>query len=119
MASTSNKNTPGDYRLEQNAFKKSSNYLLNRDYSEATPTYAAGHGLIQGHLPDTILSGNPKDIESDLFGIGSTNLVKPQGPVKAELKTLKALSIVDRRVPLIMPRNFDPLVAQRPYPIPK
>ena len=119
MASTRNINTPGDYAAEQSIFKRQIHYLLNKEYGEVTPTYAAGKGLIQGHLPDHKLSGNPNDIESSLFGIGSTNLVNPQPPVVPELKKLKELSIVDRSVPSIMPRSFNPLDDQRPFPIAK
>ena len=78
----------------------------------------AGDGLIQGHLPDTELAKNPNDIESFLFGIGSTNLVNPQTPVNPELKKHDSLSIVDRKVPLIMPKDLILEADQRPFPVP-
>ena len=78
----------------------------------------AGNGLIQGHLPDTELAKNPNDIESFLFGIGSTNLVNPQTPVTPELKKHESLSIVDRKVPLIMPKDLILEADQRPFPVP-
>ena len=34
------------------------------------------------------LSGNAIDTESQLFGIGSTNLVEPQMPIRPDVKTL-------------------------------
>jgi len=117
MASTSSKNTPGDYAVEQRAYKEQIDYKTNIHYGIATPTLDAGAGLIQGKLPDIELSGNPNDIESQLFGIGSTNLVNPETPVNPELKKRKALSIVDRTVPLIMPRNLEIETNQRPFPI--
>ena len=58
-------------------------------------------------------------IESELFGIGSTNLVTPKPPVTPELKHLQALSNVDRPIPLIMPQSFEPAPDQRPFPIAK
>ena len=119
MSSTRNLNTPGDYAVAQKAFKQQIEYSLNKEYGELEPTYAAGFGLIQGHLPDHKLSGNPKDIESELFGIGSTNLVSPKEPVTPELKHLQALSNIDRPVPLIMPQSFEPAPDQRPFPIAK
>lgn len=119
MASTRSLNTPGNYTVEQRSFQRNVDYLLNKDYGELGTTYAAGDGLIQGHLPDHKLAGNPKDIESELFGIGSTNLVTPKPPVTPELKHLQALSNVDRPIPLIMPQSFEPAPDQRPFPIAK
>ena len=118
MASTSNKNTVGDYLAEQKAYKQQVNYCTNKEYAIATPSLLAGCGLIQGRLPDTILANNPNDIESSLFGIGSTNLVDPKKPVVPDIKTLNALSIVDRKVPLIMPRDLRLEPNQRPFPTP-
>jgi hypothetical protein len=117
MASTRSINTPGDYAVEQRAYKEQIDYKTNIQYGIATPTLDAGAGLIQGKLPNIELSGNPNDIESQLFGIGLTNLVNPKTPVNPELKTRKALSIVDRKVPLIMPRNLEIATNQRPFPI--
>ena len=114
MASTRNRNTPGDYNAEQKSFRQQVEYCTNKEYAIATPTHLAGSGLIQGRLPDTELSNNPKDIESFLFGIGSSNLVSPQAPVTPELKRLQELSIVDRRVPLIMPDDLVIRGSQRP-----
>jgi hypothetical protein len=119
MASTRSKNTPGDYLVEQNAYKQQIDYKTNVQYGIATPTLDAGRGLLQGKLPDSMLSGNPNDIESQLFGIGSTNLVVPKDHVHPELKQRQALSIVDRQVPLIMPRNLEIQADQRPFPVPK
>jgi len=118
MASTRSKNTPGDYLLEQQRYKQQIDYKTNIQYGIATPTLDAGHGLIQGKLPDSKLSGNPNDIESELFGIGSTNLVAAKAPVNPELKQRQALSIVDRQVPMIMPRNLQIQANQRPFPVP-
>jgi hypothetical protein len=119
MASTRSKNTPGDYFIEQKAYKQQIDYKTNIEYGIANRTLDAGHGLIQGKLPNVELAGNPNDIESELFGIGSTNLVTPKPPVNPEIKQRKALSIVDRQVPLIMPRNLEIQADQRPFPIPK
>ena len=119
MASTRNKNTPGDYQAQQKSYIQQVDYCTNKEYAIATPTLLAGNGLIQGHLPDTELAKNPNDIESFLFGIGSTNLVNPQTPVTPELKKHESLSIVDRKVPLIMPKDLILEADQRPFPVPK
>jgi len=118
MASTRNINTPGDYNVQQKSYREQVNYCTNKEYSIAAPTLLAGCGLIQGRLPDTELAGNPNDIESFLFGIGSTNLVTPQAPVTPQLKKIATLSIVDRKVPLIMPRDLTISIDQRPFPVP-
>ena len=68
-------------------------------------------------MPRDTLSNNPVEIESALFGINSTNLVEPQPPVKAQLKSIPVKQFF-QRTPLIMPK---PLVIehnQRPFPIP-
>lgn len=115
MASTRNKNTPGDYNARQKSFIAQVEYITNKESAISNNTMYAGNGLLQGRLPDTELSTNPNDIESFLFGIGSTNLVVQLPPVQPELKQLSELSIVDRRVPLIMPENLMIHKGQRPY----
>jgi len=119
MASTSNRNTPGNYQVEQQAYKGQLDYKTNKEYAFAKNTYKSGFGLNPGQLPDTELAKNPNDIESFLFGIGSTNLVNPQGPVTAEVRNIPQLSMLDRRVPLIMPKDLVLEGNQRPYPVPK
>ena len=118
MASTRNKNTPGDYKAQQKSYIQQVDYCTNKEYAIATPTLLAGRGLIQGHLPDTELANNPNDIESFLFGIGSTNLVNPKESVTPQLKKHASLSIVDRNVPLIMPKDLVLEADQRPFPVP-
>lgn len=117
MSSTRNKNSSGDYAAEQRALKHQAQYHTALEYGLATPTLYAGKGLIQGRMPNTELARNTNDVESFLFGIGSTNLVKPTGPVTPETKYHANLSIVDRDVPLIMPKSLHPESKQRPYPI--
>jgi len=114
MASTRNKNTMGNYQAEQRAYIHQASYCVDPAPHVAEHTMLAGYGLIQGHLPDTKLSENPNDIESFLFGIGSTNLVTPKEPVKPELNHLQALTMIGEPRPVIMPRNFEPLLDQRP-----
>jgi len=115
MASTRNINTPGNYYLEQRQFQNSEMYKLykNSQYGEAWCTNLCGNGLLPGQLPREQLSNNPIQIESFLFGINSTNLVNPQSPLLAELKTLQDVNIYNKQ-PTIMPL---PLVVEknRPY----
>ena len=116
MASTRNKNTEGDYAMEQNQFKEQLNYLTEKKngYGVPTQTHFAGNGLIMGRIASENLANNACDIESYLRGIGSTNLVNPQDPVKPDIKSFASLSIADK-TPLILP---EPLIVnknQRPY----
>ena len=118
MASTRNRNTRGDYNLEQQEYKSSRNY---NNYLHAAQGCAYLHsiptiGIMPNRMPRHTLSNNPIDIESTLFGINSTNLVNPQKPIKPQLKKIPTSEFFNR-LPVHMPK---PLVIennQRPYPI--
>lgn len=119
MASTRNKNTPGNYCLEQREFSQSSNYTLypNSQYGAAYDTRFAGNGLNPAQIPWNKLSYNAPDIESFLFGINSTNLVNPAPVFVPDLKRLDSVNIFQKGSVLIP----EPLVIQkdqRPLPIP-
>jgi hypothetical protein len=116
MSSTRNKNTTGDYRAEQNINNNNVDYLINKEYSYGQPlnTYLPGNGLLQGRVAAENLSFNSVDIETQLFGIGSTNLVTPKINEVLETKSLQSLSIINK-LPVIVP---EPLIIhsnQRPY----
>ncbi|MEI7670416.1 MAG: hypothetical protein WCJ33_10075 [Pseudomonadota bacterium] len=115
MASTRNKNTPGNYHLEQKQYQGSNQYNLytHSQHGEAWNTNLCGNGLMPGQLPRDKLSTNSVQIESFLFGINSTNLVNPQGPITANLVQLQPIDIYTKSR-VIMP---DPLVVEknRPY----
>ena len=119
MASTRNKNTPGNYCLDQKQYTDSSAWLLNVNGANglAYDTRLAGNGLNPGQLPWTTLSYNSADIESFLFGINSTNLVNPAPCLTPEIKYLKTANVfktpdVIMPVPLTVPKG------QRPFPLP-
>lgn len=116
MASTRSINCPGDYRIEQWSYNKQSAYCTYKDYAFANRTLLPGDGLLGARIPETELSGNPKDIESFLFGIGSTNLVTPQAPVRPEVKHIQSLAVMTK-VPLIMPKDLVIQNDQRQYPM--
>ena len=117
MSSTRNKNTVGNYKQEQWQFQRQTDYSIYKSYGIPTPVAYPGDGLGGAKISATELAGNSRDIESLLFGIGSTNLVSPQQPIQAELRQLPELSIIDRRVPLVLPANLTMQSNQRPYPI--
>lgn len=120
MASTRNNNTFGNYCLQQRSYRNSAEYLTytNSANGYAYDTRLPGNGMLVGQMPWNKLSNNAADIESFLFGINSTNLVKPQGPLVPELIPLRDANLFEKE-PVFIP---EPLVVQknqRPYPIPK
>jgi len=119
MASTRNLNTPGDYCLEQRRYKNFENYTLypNSQYGAAFDTKIAGNGVNPGQIPWDQLSNNAVQIESYLFGIGSTNLVTPLAPIVPDLKPLKSANFFEKN-PLLMPEPLAVEKSQRPFPCP-
>ena len=119
MASTRNKNTPGNYCLDQkqNIDQETWRLYTNGANGTAYDTRLCGNGLNPGQLPWTTLSHNPADIESFLFGINSTNLVKPAGPLTPELKCLPSANIFKKST-VIMPVPQAIPKYQRPFPVP-
>lgn len=120
MASTRNKNTPGNYCLEQKEFKQTENYSLysNSQYGAAYNTRLPGNGLLPGQIPWNKLSYNAADTESFLFGINSTNLVNPTSCFVPEITKLEPANIYTKGnvfipEPLVIEKN------QRPLPISK
>jgi hypothetical protein len=118
MASTRNRNTPGNYNLEQKQFKQSEEYKLypNSQYGAAYNTRLPGNGLLPAQIPWNKMSHNAPDIESFLLGINSTNLVNPAPCFVPELKSLNPVNVYEKG-PIFIP---EPLVIeknQRPYPI--
>ena len=112
MTSTSNKNTQGDYSLQQRGFELNHNYntYANSQAGMAyNPGIPCGGSAPASHMGRDQLSYNPIEIESALFGIGSTNLVKAQTPVYPNLKQLPVTSFFPREK-VIMP---DPLVIEK------
>jgi hypothetical protein len=119
MSSTRNKNTEGNYLLQQDQYKDSRNYT-RYEYGYAGKAFCPALpcvGINPSHMAREVLSYNSVDIESSLKGINSTNLVSPQPLVEPELKTLPSISYFDR-MPLIMPKEFSLLRNQRPFPVP-
>lgn len=118
MASTRNKNTAGNYKLEQRSLEESVQYntYSNSSYGRAYNPCFIELGMNPTQMCRESLSYNPVEIESSLFGINSTNLVNPQKEVEPQLKELKQKCLFDR-ITMVMP---EPLVVennQRPFPI--
>ena len=119
MAFTRNKNTPGNYCLDQKQNVESEKWALYKNGANgyAYDTRLCGNGLNPGQLPWTTLSYNPADIESFLFGINSVNLVNPAPCLTPELKQLKTANIFETK-PVIMPVPQAIPKNQRPFPCP-
>lgn len=118
MSSTRNKNTAGNYELEQQYYNKQSEYktYINSQYGKPQQTQFPGNGLLTGRFAPTELSRNSCDLESFLYGIGTTNLVSPQPKPIAQIYELESLNII-KKLPIILP---EPLVIegnQRPKPL--
>lgn len=81
MASTSLKNLPGCYKQDQKAQGESREYLVFKNkkipLNSALPDFGINMGNMAGGYTHGILSNNTPDLESYLFGIGTSNLVKP------------------------------------------
>ena len=120
MASTRNNNTPGNYCLQQRAYREANMYDLypHSQYGHVTNPAFPCVGYTPSHMPRNTLSRNPVEIESSLFGINSTNLVKPAPPVKPDLKTIPMKQFF-QRTPLMMPKPLVMENNQRPFPIPE
>jgi hypothetical protein len=105
MASTRNRNTPGDYATEQLRYNTRADYLSyekSSHYAIPTQTYFPGNGLVGMKAAHRNLSHNYSDVESYLFGIGSTNLVSPTAVPEPQIHPHKSLNMIDK-TPLIMP----------------
>jgi len=114
MTSTRDKNSSGNYCLEQRALENIRNNLA---YINAPNGHAANPALpvsyLGGYMPPDNLSYNPTDIESVLFGVGSTNLVTQKADVLPLLKTLPEVSFFEREQ-VIMPKKVYQDNTQRP-----
>jgi hypothetical protein len=113
MASDRTINTRGNYDVEQWTYNRQLGYATQPEYGVPRQTNLPGNGLLAGNVSRTQLSNNSCDIESMLFGIGSTNLVTPQQPTQPEIKYLQSLN-VHEKIPLLIPSALKIEPNQRP-----
>ena len=107
MATTRNRNSLENYRLEELYVKKQNDYILFENSVRAYKTYLPGDGLLIGKVPAKELSRNSCDIESFLYGIGTGNLVEPQKPPEGELYHMSSLNILSKnKCPLATELEF-------------
>lgn len=117
MASTRNRNTAGDYRVEQTNFRNNLQYLSQPFYGKTETPYLPGNGLLVGRQFHGELAANGTDIESTLYGIGSTNLTGASFNAQPEIKTLASLNIAQwKPTQTLIPEPLSIQGGQRPYP---
>jgi|UniRef100_A0A6C0IM83 hypothetical protein len=118
MASTSNKNYPGNHDMQQ---KMNERMCDRATYIHSAPAEAysnnlPGNGLLPAKLARNKLCSNYCDVESNLLGIGSTNLVTPQTPVVPEFNKVQSLNMMEKSQ-LFVPAPFIAKSHQRPSPL--
>ena len=112
MASTRDKNAPGNYKMEQAGNTSRVNYRVN-EFGRPTNSYHPGAGLLPAKTSRTELANNSCDIESMLFGIGSSDLVNSRPTIQPVLKPMKSLDMYDRPA-LILPEPVSVSSVNRP-----
>lgn len=119
MASTRNKNTSLDYNLEQKVNKDllQENLYIHSQYGRPNTECMPSVGYMPSHMSNYALSNNPIDIESTLYGIGSTNLVKPCEQVNPSIKQIEFKDFFNRPDAVIMPYPLVMDNKQRPFPV--
>ena len=105
MTSTRNKKTQLNYNLEKSNTEKllRENLYLHsssgRPISECIPSL----GYMPSHISREALAHNSIDIESQLRGIGSTNLETPCEPIIPSILNLELKDFFDKQQSVIMP----------------
>jgi hypothetical protein len=105
MTSTRNKNSQLNYNLEKSNKEKLLREKLylhsssGRPITECIPSI----GYTPSHISRDALANNAIDIESQLRGIGSTNLETPCQQVIPSLRTLDLKEFFERQQSVIMP----------------
>ena len=103
-------------KIEQH---ENGNILANRTFELRRTAYHTAlpcAGINVGYMPNNVLSCNPTNTESHLFGIGASNLVKPQREgFTPRIKKLPSISFFDRLQtyvpePLVIEDNQRPII---------
>ena len=113
MSSTRNKNTTGNYNLQQKGIRLIDNYNTFINSSRPTKNNLPCFGFNPSYMPRDAFSNNSIDIETTLFGINSSNLVEHKEPIKPLLIKNDTIKFFDR-LPLILPKQYKINENQRP-----
>ena len=105
MTSTRNKNSQLNYNLEKSNKEKLLREKLYIHSSSGRPTSECipSIGYTPSHISRDALANNAIDIESQLRGIGSTNLETPCEPVVPSIRTLYLQDFFERQQRVVMP----------------
>jgi hypothetical protein len=105
MTSTRNKNSQLNYNLEKSNKEKLLREKLYLHSSSGRPTTECipSIGYTPSHISRDALANNAIDIESQLRGIGSTNLETPCQVVIPSLRTLDFKDFFERQQSVVMP----------------
>ena len=117
MASTSNKNTTGNYDAEQRQYRDHLAFqqYIHNSAGQAYTTHLPGNGLLAGQVYSANFSKNNIDIESFLRGTGTTNLVEPEQSTNVTPEVIGLDSLhMHEKLPVILPRNLIIENNQRP-----
>ena len=113
MASTRLNNSAGEYCLQQRGYNRALDFELYKfkciPKESSMPGLGVNMAMMINGYNNNVLSRNASDVESALFGINSTNLVKPRPPVYCQAKTLPVASFFP------LPKKFipEPLVVEK------
>jgi len=112
MTSTRNKNSKNDYSIEQKAYQNGTTYNLYQNSQHGRPGHGVlpDFGLNSARMDRFELNGNSVNIESQLMGIGSTNLVNPKTEISPTNIHISHGSIHTFDKTIVMP---EPLVMEK------
>lgn len=116
MSSTRNKNSQLNYNLEKSNKEKLLQEKLYLHSSSGRPVTECipSIGYSPSHISRDALSNNAIDIESQLRGIGSTNLETPCEVVVPSFRTLDFKDFFERQQAIVMPYPLVYETNQRP-----
>ena len=109
MASTRNKNTPGNYSAEQKINDSIGGYQTLVASSEARSGHHPGRGVLPAKTARKELCNNYTDVESQLFGIGANDLENPRAIETPDTKKMSEYTLTEKPT-VLMPR---PLVVEK------
>ena len=118
MASTSLKNLPRQYCNDQKRDHEHRQYLVYKGKKvpneSMLPDFGINAGNMAGAYTHKVLSQNTPDLESYLFGIGTSNLVKPFKKPPIRTNNLDTLQFFEKTnaempVPLVIENRQRPI----------
>ena len=113
MASTRYKNIQSHYNIRNCQYNRIFDTNLDINTSMKKDNCFPDLGILTGNMSSgynhKVLSNNTADIESKLFGIGSSNLVKPQKIIIPDINKLNNCKWMNK-IPLFIPA---PLVLEK------